>query len=460
MKKLMLLFFIITAGYKLQAQEVQQVLPEKTRILFLLDGSGSMLAGWGDVNRITAAKELLTELVDSLKANTKLELALRAYGHLYRRSSQNCKDTRLEVGFARNNHAQIVSKLNMIDPKGTTPIAYSLEQAANDFPTTQGYRNIIIIITDGIESCDGDPCAVSLALQKKGIFLKPFIIGIGMGAEYKKQFKCIGEYYDAKDVNSFRFALNRAITTSLEKASASVELLDINGKPKETNVNVSFINSFTDEPAFDFVHYLDPQGRPDSVELDPVLTYDVVVNTLPPAIKRNVNLIPGQHNTIQVKCPQGGLKLNQDGASVYSHGVRAIITEKGKSSIVNIHNMNESQKYLVGTYDVEVLTTPRRMFRNVEISQSKTTSLSLPAPGILNIVNNAAGYGSIYELDENGRQQWVYDLDHDKPKISLALQPGKYKIVFRVDRAPGSKYTSIKEVEILEGRSALVKLFN
>ncbi|UII25680.1 VWA domain-containing protein [Fulvivirga maritima] len=460
MKKILLTSLLALFIYQLQAQDVQQVLPEKTRILFLLDGSGSMLAGWGDVNRITAAKELLTELVDSLKTNNKLELALRAYGHLYRRSSQNCKDTRLEVGFSRNNHDIINNKLNQIDPKGTTPIAYSLEQAANDFPNSEGYRNIIIIITDGIESCDGDPCAVSLALQKKGIFLRPFIIGIGMGEEYKKQFKCIGEYYDAKDVNSFKYALNKAITTSLVKTSASVELLDINQQPKETNVNVTFVNSFTGEPAFDFVHYLDTRGKPDSVQLDPVLTYDVVVNTLPPAIKRNVNLVPGQHNVIQVKAPQGALKITQDGAAYYHHGVRAIITERGKSKMINIHDINTQQNYLVGTYDVEVLTTPRRKFNNVSISQSNTTALNLPSPGILNIVNNAAGYGSIYEVDENGIQHWVYDLDHDQSKISVPLQPGNYKIVFRVDRAPGSKYTSIKEVTVQEGRSAVVKLFN
>lgn len=453
----LLLLLLASLGH---AQEVQQQLPDKTRILFLLDGSGSMLAGWGDTNRITAAKELLGDLVDSLKANPKLELALRVYGHLYRRSSQNCKDTRLEVGFGKSNHNQIINELKTIEPKGTTPIAYSLEQAANDFPSTAGYRNIVIIITDGIESCDGDPCAVSLALQKRGIFLKPFIIGIGMGQDFKEQFKCIGEYYDAKDISSFQKALAKAVSTSLDKTTASIELLDINKRPRETNVNVSFINNFTKEPAFDFVHYRDPQGRPDSVQLDPVLTYDVVVNTLPPVVERNVNLIPGKHNVISISSPQGKLSIKQKSASTYQNGVRSIIKERGKTAIVNIHDINTQQQYLVGKYDVEVLTTPRRHFRNVEVNQDQTTTLTLPDPGLLNLYNNAPGYGSIYEIDESGRQEWVYDLAHDQSRISLALQPGTYKIVFRVDKAPGSKYTAIKTVTIESGRSAVVKLFN
>ena len=186
-----LFILLVITPYCLNAQKVQQKLPDKARILFLLDGSGSMLAEWEEGARIDAAKSLLTELVDSLKVNQNLELALRVYGHLYSRQAQNCKDSKLEVGFAKNNHQRIIERLKQIRPKGTTPIAYSLEQAANDFPTTKGYRNIVIIITDGIESCDGDPCNVSLALQRKGIFLKPFIIGIGLNKDYSKNFDCV-----------------------------------------------------------------------------------------------------------------------------------------------------------------------------------------------------------------------------------------------------------------------------
>ena len=148
----------------LAQKKVQQKIPDKTRILFLLDGSGSMMGHWVDgKSRIDVAKEILTRLVDSLRNNPDLELALRVYGHRYPRQSNNCQDTRLEVPFASKNHDAIINKLKEIVPKGVTPITYSMEQAANDFPTTQGYRNILILITDGIESCGGDPCATSKA---------------------------------------------------------------------------------------------------------------------------------------------------------------------------------------------------------------------------------------------------------------------------------------------------------
>lgn len=456
----MICLFLMVGIFAAYAQEVQQQLPAKTRILFLLDGSGSMLAGWSDTNRISAAKALLTDLVDSLR-ETRVELALRAYGHLYTRASQNCKDSRLEVGFGPSNHDRIIQRLTQIEPKGTTPIAYSLEQAAGDFPETQGYRNIIIIITDGIESCDGDPCAVSLALQRRGIFLRPFVIGIGMNETYADQFNCLGTYFDAREINDFKKALNLAIKTSLEPTSVSVDLLDDKDKSTETNINVSFINSLTQESAFDFVHYRDRQGRPDSVMIDPVLSYDVVVNTVPPVIKRNIRLEPGQHNIIRVKAPRGLLSITQSGAGVYGDNPKALIRAANSrgSSILHAQQVNSTHQYLMGTYDLEILTLPRTIMRNVTIKPHETTSIKLPSPGILNIQHAASGFGSLYVLHEDGHQEWVMDLNHADSKISVALQPGRYKVVFRAEGAPGSKFTSVKEVVIKESQSQVIRLF-
>lgn len=177
-----LFFSLIFSNFSLLGQEVnQQALPEKTRILFVLDGSGSMNADWGEKkSRMDVAKEILTRLVDSLRVNPKLELALRIYGHRYSRQSNNCTDSQLEVPFSINNHNAIINEIKDITPRGVTPITYSLLQAAHDFPSNAGYRNILILITDGVESCGGDPCQASIELQKKGVFLRPFIIGLGV----------------------------------------------------------------------------------------------------------------------------------------------------------------------------------------------------------------------------------------------------------------------------------------
>jgi len=454
---LILVFAVFVLMPTLYGQSTQQHIAERTRILFLFDASGSMLAPWENTYRIAAAKKLLSDLVDSLRVNPNLELALRVYGHQFHRKYQNCQDTRLEVPFANNNHDDIKRKLLNITPQGTTPIAYSLQQAANDFDPNTNTRNIIIIITDGIESCDGDPCAVSLALQRRNIFLKPFIIGIGMDKNFEEQFKCVGEFVDAKNINSFRRALSSAINQSLQKATVSVELLNINNQPTETNVNVTFINSFTGDAQYEFVHYLDRYGRPDSVEVDPVLNYDLVVNTVPQVVLRNVPIEGGKHNVLRVKSPQGSLKLNMPGHTEYNGGIQALIRKAGQQAIEEVLMLPAEQKLLVGNYDIEVLTLPRTYFKNVYINQSQTTNLNIESPGVVNIISSFPGYGSIYQLFPQGGQRWVTNVDEGATRTVLALQPGRYKFVFRAKSSLGSKYTQFKQADIRPGSTVNIR---
>ena len=433
--------------------------PEKTRLLFLLDASGSMFAPWENSIRMDIAKRILTEMVDSLRVDKDLQLALRVYGHQFHRKYQNCKDTKLEVPFRANNHDDIIYRLRQIQPQGVTPIANSLEQAANDFTINPEYRNVVILLTDGIESCGGDPCAVSKALQERGVFLKPLVIGMGMDEDYTKEFSCLGQFFDPKTVHEFREVLNEVLHQSLDETSVSVELLDVNGQPRETNVNVTFVNNITQAPVYDFVHYRDAQGRPDSVILDPVISYDVVVNTIPPVLKRDVNFEGGKHNVVRIQSPQGTLALRQKNHTDYAKGVKALIRPRGKAGVVNVHDMGTDEKYLVGTYDLEVLTLPKTYFREVSIKQSETTTLEVPAPGILHIDLITQGYGSIYKVYPDGRQEWVIDLEQDKTRLMLALQPGDYKVAFRAKDSFGSKYTEVKPFNISSGRTVNIKLF-
>ena len=422
-----------------------------------MDGSGSMLGKWENTLRITAAKVLLGDLVDSLKVNPNLELALRVYGHQYHRNYQNCKDTKLEIPFSANNHEKIQQKLLQIKPQGTTPIAYSLQQAAQDFPAVDGYRNIIIIITDGVESCDGDPCAVSLALQQKGIFLKPFVIGIGMNETFEEQFKCVGQFFDADNINGFKSALNTAIKQSLDKATVSIELLDIQNKPTETNVNITFFNNFTQEAAYEFVHYRDQQGRPDSVEVDPVLSYNIKVNTIPPVYKSNVEIEGGKHNVIPIKTPQGSVTVAQKGYTEYADGVRILIREKDQAEIIHTMDIPENAKLLVGKYDLEILTLPKINFEDIQVEQSSLKKLEIPAPGVVNITASFPGFGSIYQMTEKG-PRWVINLNENSSRSTFAIQPGIYKFVFRSKNSFGSKYTQVKDFTVTSGSTVNIKL--
>ena len=454
-----IVFAVLLSSFGGLAQsKVQQKIPAKTRILFLFDGSGSMLEPWGHVKyqtKISVAKSILSQIVDSLKQNTNLELALRIYGHRSPRELNNCKDTKLEVPFKSKNHSAIIDKLKEIMPKGVTPITYSLEQAAGDFPISSGYRNIIILITDGIESCGGDLCATSRALQKKGIFLRPYIIGIGLQAE--KTLECAGKFIDADTPGKFYKVLNEAIEASFAKTTVSIELLDANNQPTETNVNVTFANSLTTASMYEFVHYRDKQGKADTVQVDPLVDYDIIANTIPPVIKRNVSIVNGKHNVINISVPQGNLIVQQEGRK--DGNLTSIVRLTDRTEILNTQQSNETFRYLVGKYELETLTLPHKSF-HIDIQANKTQTVLLPSPGIVNFNTISTGYGSVYEIKGDGAQNWVCNLNDRKSQFSLTLLPGQYKIVFRVKQTKGSKYTGFKTFVINAGETTTVNVFN
>jgi Ca-activated chloride channel homolog len=454
-KRLILcLSFILYSTLSYSQNRIQQTIPEKTRILFVLDGSGSMEALWGGTeSRMDVAKRILVNLIDSLKVNPDVELALRVYGHRFTRQANNCEDSKLEVAFAKKNHATIINKIKDIKPKGVTPITYSLLQAAKDFPSTQGYRNILILITDGIESCNADPCATSVELQKKGVFLRPFVIGLGISGG--RVLDCMGQYIDSQNSTTFNEVLNETIKTTFSKTTVSVELLNGENLPTETNVNISFVNNVTGVSAYEFVHYLDKNKKPDSVLVDPVLGYDITVNTLPTVTKRNVNLKHGQHNVVQIAVPQGSLLVKPEGRG---NPFNLLVRSLGKSELLNQQRSGETVRYLEGEYQVETLTMPRRVLQ-VKIDAEKLKTITLPQPGLVNINTLVSGFGNLFEITETGESKWVTALEDNTTLHSFTLLPGKYKIAFRSKKSPGSKYTAIKTFEVKSGVTVNLSMY-
>jgi Ca-activated chloride channel family protein len=427
-----------------------------TRILFLYDASQSMVAKWQSDRKITIAARLISELLDSLKSVQNLELGLRIYGHQKNYPPQDCDDTKLEIPIGTGNIEKIKNKLKTVNPRGTTPIAASLEAAGGDFMPCDNCRNIIVLITDGLEECGGDPCAVSLALQKKGIALKPFIIGIGRN--FKEAFDCVGTYYDASTEKDFSMALKVVISQALNSTTAQVNLLDIYGNPTETNLNMTFYDDFSGLIKYNFIHTLDNRGYPDTIVLDPLLTYNVVVHTIPPVRTDSVKLTPGKHTVIPIDCPQGMLQLKVGGTFPNVKSYQCIVRQSGKMETLHVQSFDQDEKYLVGKYDLEILSMPRMYVKDVDISQSKTTTVEIPMPGIAIIQPMAKGYGSLY-LEEDNRLKWIYNLGESGQQETLYLLPGKYRVVFRSKFVTKSIFTIEKSFKVESGITIRIPLY-
>ena len=95
---------------------------------------------------------------------------------------------------------------------------------------------------------------MSLDYIKKKIILKPFVIGIGLSEEYKKNFECVGTFYDARNPDEFKNILDVVVSQVLNSTTAQVNLLDENEMPTETNVPLSFYDSFSGILQYNFIH--------------------------------------------------------------------------------------------------------------------------------------------------------------------------------------------------------------
>ena len=455
MRFFLTIVFFISLCTTLCAQKKKTEMPELTRIEFLFDASQSMFSQWQSGAKIDVAKKLMSQLLDSLRYVGNLELALRIYGHLKQFPPQDCDDSRLEVPFLKGNIPLIKEVLQKVIPRGTTPIARSLELCGNDFPQDPS-RNIIILITDGIEECGGDPCAISQALQKKGIFLKPFVIGLGLDISLKKTFECVGRYFDATNESMFKEALNIVISQALNNTTMQVNLLDEKLRPTETNVNMTFHDNYTGQIKYNYIHTINSKGNPDTLVIDPLPSYKIVAHTLPPVSKDTVILTPGKHTIVGIEAPQGDLLMKFDGPAEYKK-VQVIIRQHDQTKTLNVQEFNKEERYLIGKYDLEILTTPRIYLENVDIAQSKTTTLRIPRPGIVTLVSNNQGYGSIYTEDPN-KLNWVYNMDNNLTKETIVLQPGRYKVVFRPKNSKETIYTIEKDFSVVSGESSIVVL--
>lgn len=457
MKKLIFILLLLPLVSLAQKNKVQQKEEPLSRVLFVFDASQSMFARWQSDMRITIAKKLMVNLLDSLAGYKNLEIALRVYGHQKHFPPADCYDTRLEVPFAPGNIPLIKAKILDLTPKGTTPIAYSLEQAANDFPPCDNCRNIIILITDGIEECGGDPCSASIALQKQGIAMKPFIIGIGR--DFEDAFKCAGSYFDASSELAFQKALNTVIVQALNSTTLQVNLLDINNRPVETNVNMTFYDHASGKAKYNFIHTLNNRGLPDTLVLDPMLTYDLVIHTLPPVYLDSLTLIPGAHMTATLSTPQGYLDLRVGSNDRIVKNLFAIVRKSGEGETLNVQNFGDNKKYLCGNYDLEILTLPRIYMNEVKISQGKTTTIDIPLPGIVVIRKSVNGFGSLY-VERGNKLEWIYELRENILQETLVLQPGNYRVVFRSKNAERAMYTIENSFTVLSGGTSNINLFS
>lgn len=452
MKRSFAILFLLLIALQTDAQQL-------TRILFVFDASNSMNGKWEGATKIEHARRIFAETIDELEGIPNLQVALRVYGHQspITPTFQDCNDTKLEVPFGPNNFEAVKGFVNTVECKGTTPIARSLEAAANDFPDASS-RNILILITDGLEACDEFPCESAKKLREKGINVTPFVVGLGIDLEYLKNFNCIGRVYEANNLHSFEKVMKSVISDAILATSVQINLNDIFGNPSETNTTVFLYEAGTQNLKYTFMHTLNIKGNPDTIVIiDPAMKYDMVVNTLPRVEVKNITIYKGTHNTIKANCPQGYLNVRIKGPTKTDH-VPVRVTIAGQTTTLNVQNLSDQQLYIVGSYDLEILTLPRIYYKDVKINQSAYTYIDIAGSGLIRYNTTKPIVGQLFLTKAGAKDEWVCDFDFNKSTDSFYLQPGDYKIVYRLKSAVATDYTQTKTFTIQSGENTLINL--
>ncbi len=405
----------------------QTAMCSEKKVELILDASGSMNSKLKSGERkIDAAKNAIEKLVRDITPNTVL--AFRAYGHRSHKNKKDCLDTELLVNFApvSENRNQITTKANALKAQGYTPITYVLGLAAKDFPPNDEAEHIIVLVSDGKETCKGDPCATAKSLYEAGIFrLVIHTVGFGVDDATRNQLECIarvsgGRYFSATNTGELVSALNTAVEVAPKSETETVIIVKKNKAP-------GFLKIVSPDLAGHDVI--------DAVTGEKVGSVSRLSTGSGISLKEgiyNVTIGAGLWKSIEVKAGETTV-ISPGRLTIRSAGIMRIDildAETGKKH-GSVSKSNNTMALMPGLYDV--------VFHGgavwpVEIKEGETKILQ---PGTVKVVNSGVNF--LHIRNSEGRK-----VGHVSNSLSsIPLPPGEYTI--KID---GEEYPfSLKEAE-------------
>ena len=219
--------FSLAVAVALGSQTVQAASPDSD-VLFIFDASASMsrktLKG---KRKIDVAKAAFVRMVNKLPESGNVKVGLMAYGHrIAAGRPQCCRDIELVVPVNATNRELLSAKVRNFRPRGKTPIARSLLLAGATLRQLQTDRQkVIVLLTDGIETCGGDPRQAAATLRKLGMKVDFYVIGFDLAARQVKSIKAIAEagggtFLNAKDSEKLEKAFEVVVEKAIQKKPA------------------------------------------------------------------------------------------------------------------------------------------------------------------------------------------------------------------------------------------------
>jgi Ca-activated chloride channel homolog len=437
-------------------------------LMFILDASGSM---WGQVEgkaKIVIAKEVLTGLIKDLPDDATVGLV--AYGH---RRKGDCNDVEELVPLGKIDKNKLTNTIQGLSPKGKTPISRSVRMTAERIKHLEN-ETTIILVSDGKETCDPDPCGLVKELKETGIRFVMHVIGFDVTEEEKAQLECMamaggGEYFTAKNAKDFQLAAKEVVKKAAEKPPVSLKVTSIkNGKPFKTYVQI-----LTGDNKKQVAEGWTSEEKPAAFRLSPgmydIRARDMSVIQNPTVDIKNVEIIEDQTTEKIADFATEGIlhvKAVKNNAPCKTY-VKLFRQDDGKyirDGWTREDGTPAEYKILPGNYkislqDQSVQQRPVVWIENVEVKPGQTVEriATFGQGGILHVKavkNNAPckTYVKVFRQDDGKyiRDGWTRE---DGKPAEYKLLPGIYKIWLQDPSVKQRPVIWIENVEIKADRT-------
>jgi hypothetical protein len=384
-------------------------------VLLILDASGSMNAKLPNgETRIAVAQRAIKGVAGFIPAQA--QLSLRMYGAQSPASQKNCQDTNLAVPFgpASASGGAITTTVDGVKAQGYTPIAYSLEQAANDFPADAKER-VIVLVSDGKETCQGDPAVAAKALAGKGLTVHT--VGFIVDTAARGQLQAIaritgGSYFDAPVGPELPDTLRSALN-ACKKTVVALPAKQQPGKLRTTSAtwlaSHAVLNAETGQKVGEF----NSSHREISL---PAGIYEVKFG---PASWKGIEVRPGETTTID----PGVLKVEVSNPAVHVNA--AVVDSETGEKHGGFTPMSNSVTVMPGVYDLRFAKTE---WRYIKVDGGKTVTVR-PATVIL-------AEGLQWKKARVTTQDGKEVADFNVMRTVAALPPGDYIVEVDGNKLP------------------------
>ncbi|WP_298298632.1 VWA domain-containing protein [uncultured Litoreibacter sp.] len=195
---------------------------QASHVVMILDASGSMAGQLNGDSKMNAAKREAAKFLNDLAAD--LPVGLMVYGHLGTNQESGKAESCAGIEMMRpigKSRRDVSDSIRALQPTGWTPMAASLAYAEQEFgnlpPVKEGVESVpvVYLVSDGEETCGGDPVAAARSLHESGVQATVNVIGFDVDAATRAQLEAIsaaggGQFFPAKDAAALRAHLNAA----------------------------------------------------------------------------------------------------------------------------------------------------------------------------------------------------------------------------------------------------------